>query len=325
MNDHVASTSLDPVITRYLAHRRALGRQYDMQERTLHSLTGFLVQAGESDLSSGLFESWCRMFASLTANVRRARQVAVRNFCLYRQRTEPRCFVPDINRFARTQPHPAPIILTPAQVGKLLELADTREATATSPLRPYVLRLALVLLYTAGLRRRELVRLTLADVDAHAGVLRVRESKFHKSRWVPLSCGARRALRRYLVHRLATPLDTTPSSPLLCNMHHGLRGYTGSGLHRGIMKLLHEADIRDVDGRAPCIQDFRHSFAIEVLTRWYRQGADVQSNLPKLALYMGHVSIVSTAYYLRWTPELQELASNRFAKQFGYLVRGEQR
>jgi integrase/recombinase XerD len=325
MNDHVASTSLDPVITRYLAHRRALGRQYDMQERTLHSLTGFLVQAGESDLSSGLFESWCRMFASLTANVRRARQVAVRNFCLYRQRTEPRCFVPDINRFARPQPHPAPIILTPAQVGKLLELADTREATATSPLRPYVLRLALVLLYTAGLRRRELVRLTLADVDAHAGVLRVRESKFHKSRWVPLSCGARRELRRYLVHRLATPLDTTPSSPLLCNMHHGLRGYTGSGLHRGIMKLLHEADIRDVDGRVPCIQDFRHSFAIEVLTRWYRQGADVQSNLPKLALYMGHVSIVSTAYYLRWTPELQELASNRFAKQFGYLVRGEQR
>jgi len=95
-------------------------------------------------------------------------------------------------------------------------------------------------------------------------------------------------------------------------------------LRRGITELLHEAGIRDVDGRVPRIQDFRHSFAIESLMRWYRQGADVQSNLPKLALYMGHVSIVSTAYYLRWTPELQELASNRFAKRFGYLVRGEQ-
>jgi integrase/recombinase XerD len=103
----------------------------------------------------------------------------VRNFCLYRQRTEPRCFVPDINRFARPQPHAAPIILTPAQVGRLLELSGTRQATPTSPLRPYVLRLALVLLYTAGLRRSELLRLTLADVDAHAGVLHVRESKFH--------------------------------------------------------------------------------------------------------------------------------------------------
>jgi integrase len=108
-------------------------------------------------------------------------------------------------------------------------------------------------------------------------------------------------------------------------MHHGLRGYTGEGLREGITGLLKGAGIRDADGRVPRIHDFRHSFAIEALTRWYRQGADVQSNLPKLALYMGHVSIVSTAYYLRWTPELQELASNRFAKQFGYLIRGEQR
>lgn len=324
MNDQPASTALDPIIRRYLAHRRALGRQYDMQERTLRSLTAFLAQAGKSDLSSGLFESWCKTFDLLTSNVRRARQVAVRNFCLYRQRTEPRCFVPHINRFARPQPHAAPIILTPAQVGRLLELADTREATPTSPLRPYVLRLALVLLYTAGLRRRELLRLTLADVDAQAGVLRIRESKFHKSRWVPLSCGARRELRRYLVRRLATPLDASPSSPLLCNMQNGQRGYTGSGMRRGIMELMHEAGIRDINGRIPRIRDFRHSFAIESLMRWYRQGADVQSNLPKLALYMGHVSIVSTAYYLRWTPALRELASNRFAKRFGYLVRGEQ-
>jgi hypothetical protein len=86
MNDHTASTALDPVISRYLAHRRALGRQYDMQERTLRSLTDFLVQAGKSDLSSGLFDSWCKTFDSLNSNVRRARQVAVRNFCLYRQR-----------------------------------------------------------------------------------------------------------------------------------------------------------------------------------------------------------------------------------------------
>jgi hypothetical protein len=78
MNDHIASTTLDPVISRYLAHRRALGRQYDMQERTLHSLTDFLVQVGESDLSSPLFDSWCKTFDSLTSNVRRARQVVLR-------------------------------------------------------------------------------------------------------------------------------------------------------------------------------------------------------------------------------------------------------
>ena len=59
-------------------------------------------------------------------------------------------------------------------------------------------------------------------------------------------------------------------------------------------------DIHDSTGRCPRVQDFRHSFAVSALLRWYETDADVQSNLPKLALYMGHVNIVSTAYYLRW-------------------------
>ncbi|MEM5453004.1 hypothetical protein [Paraburkholderia guartelaensis] len=135
MKHQLGSTALDPLISRYLAHRRALGRQYSEQERTLHLMRDFIVRAGESDPNNTLFESRCKTFNSLTSNVRRAREVAVRNFCLYRQSTEPRCFVPGINRFARPQPHAAPIILTPAQVGRVLELADTRQAAATSPLR----------------------------------------------------------------------------------------------------------------------------------------------------------------------------------------------
>ena len=98
------------------------------------------------------------------------------------------------------------------------------------------------------------------------------------------------------------------------------RGYTGAGLRDAIHQLLIRGDIRDAEGRIPRTHDFRHTFVVHALLRWYRQGADVQSNLPKLALYMGHVSIVSTAYYLRWIPELRELASDRFAENFGYLI-----
>ncbi len=58
------------------------------------------------------------------------------------------------------------------------------------------------------------------------------------------------------------------------------------------------------------------------LLRWYRQGADVQSNLPKLAMYMGHVSIVSTAYYLKWIPDIAAAASDRFEAHFGHLISG---
>jgi integrase len=144
-----------------------------------------------------------------------------------------------------------------------------------------------------------------SPLDAEAGVLRVRESKFHKSRWVPLSADARRELRRYLKHRLVPALSAAPTSSLLCNLSRGQRGYTGNGLRDALHRLLLRACIRDAEGRVPRIHDFRHTFAVQALLRWYRQGVYVQSNLPKLALYMGHVSIVSTAYYLRWISETQ--------------------
>lgn len=316
------ATALEAGIRHYLKHFRALGRGYFNEERTLRSLTAFLAQEHESDLSADLFDAWCRTFAKLSANTRRARQLIVRKFCLYRRRTELRCFVPDVNRFARTQPHAPPMILTLAQISKLLHLSSECKPRANSPLHPRVVRLALVLLYTAGLRRGELLRLTLADVDAQAGILRVRESKFRKSRWVPLSSDARRELRRYLRYRLVRTLGLAPTSPLLCNTSRGLRSYTGTGLSDALRRLLMRAGIKDGEGRLPRVHDFRHTFAVHALLRWYRQGADVQSNLPKLALYMGHVSIVSTAYYLRWMPELQELASDRFAQSFSHLILG---
>jgi integrase/recombinase XerD len=208
-------TMLDPIIARYLKHFRALGRCFDGEERTLRSLSSFLIRKNKRDLDAALFDDWCRTFETLSANVRRMRQRIVRNFCLYRRRTESRCFLPELHRFVRPQPYAAPIILTQAQIAQLLELAGECRSTPRTPLLPQILRIAIVLLYTAGLRRGELVRLTLADVDAQAGILRVQESKFHKSRLVPLSIDARRELRRYLKQRLVPTLDTSSTSSLL--------------------------------------------------------------------------------------------------------------
>jgi integrase len=267
-----------------------------------------------------LFDRWCNTLGDLAANTRRARQLIVRKFCLYRRRSEPRCFVPDPLCFARLQPYRDPVIVEPEQVARMLAAADRLAPTSGSPLLPAVMRIAVVLLYTAGLRRGELLRLTLGDVDPRSGVLRIRESKFHKSRLVPLSPDARSELRGYLRKRLAAGLDPRPSAPLLCNTARGLRGYTGTGISRGIHQLFEAGGVHACDGRLPRIHDMRHSFAVQALIRWYRAGADVQSQLPRLAMYMGHVSIVSTAYYLRFVPAVASLASERFEKAFGDLL-----
>lgn len=323
MNLTRPGTPLDPIVDRYLQWKRTLGRQYLGVERILVSLLRFVHDNAATDLDQQLFDAWSNTFSELTANVRRNRQREVRNFCLYRQRAEPDCFVPDINRFPRPCPHRAPVIFGSDAVADMLAIAGQQRATPGSPLLPGVLRLAVVLLYTAGLRRGELLHLTLADADSVAGVLRIRESKFHKSRFVPLSPDACGELRAYLRQRLAPPLCTSPESPLLCHCTRGRsRPYTGTGLSQGLQLLVRSADVQGTDGRRPRVHDFRHSFAVQALLRWYRQGADVQSNLPKLAMYMGHVSIVSTAYYLKWMPDLAVAASERFEARFGHLIRG---
>lgn len=87
-------------------------------------------------------------------------------------------------------------------------------------------------------------------------------------------------------------------------------------------QLIVKADIRDEGGNRARVHDVRHSFAVAALRRWYEDGADVQSNLPKLALYMGHVSIVSTAYYLRRMPVVVARASERFERCYASVIGG---
>lgn len=318
--DATQGTALDQPIAAYLAHQRALGRGYYNEERVLNSVRRHLVRALADDLSPALFDRWCEDLSHLAANTRRGRQLVVRKFCLYRRRSEPHCFVPDSLYFARHQPYRTPIIVQPDQVAHMLAATKELRPTPGSPLLPAVMRIAVVLLYTAGLRRGELLRLTLGDTEPQSGVLRIRESKFHKSRWVPLSPGARSELRCYLRKRMEIGLDPRVGAPLLCNSTRGVHGYTGTGISRGIRNLFKVAGVRDSEGHLPRIHDLRHSFAVQALIRWYREGADVQSQLPKLAMYMGHVSIVSTAHYLRFVPQVSCLASERFERQFGDLL-----
>jgi len=115
-------------------------------------------------------------------------------------------------------------------------------------------------------------------------------------------------------------LTTSAEKPLLWNQWGGERAYTGSGFATTIRVLLRATGMRTAAGRSPRVHDFRHTFAVHALLRWYRAGCDVQAKLPHLAAYMGHVSIVSTAYYLRFIDQIAGCASERFAQHCGTLV-----
>ncbi len=325
--DTLCVTTLETWITGYITHQRALGRSCKEEAWVLRTLSRFVAAHHADELNTTLFDAWCQAQQHLSANSRHQRQRIVRDLCRYRQRFETTCFVPDAQRIPARQPHATPVLFGPEAVTQLLAAASSLEPHPSSPLRAQVMRLAIVLLYTAGLRRRELARLTLDDVDAQSGVLHIRDSKFHKSRLVPLSADARDELNCYLKQRLLLKSPSGPGAdePLLGHQHRGggLHAYTGGGLRDSLHALLEQTGIRDEHGRVPRVHDFRHVFAIEALLRWYREGADVQVLLPRLAIYMGHVSIASTLYYLRFVPPLAEAASTRFDAHFGHVIQGD--
>jgi integrase len=315
---------LDAAIAAYLAHYRALRCGYDQEEWVLGSMRTFLVRQRAGDLDRDVFEQWRNTFSHLHPNSRHTYERIVDSFCRYRRRSEPGCFLPDPASRTRPIPHALPMPIEPAQIARMLAIALTLSPTPASPLCPRIMRVSVVLLYTCGLRLGELLRLRLDDVDDRAGVLRIRESKFHKSRWVPLSPSALVELRKYLEIRLEQPgVDCRADAPLLCNHGSGWRAYSKSGMQQALRRLFEAAGVRNHDGRCPRVHDLRHAHAVETLRRWYAEGADVQVNLPKLALYMGHVSIVSTAYYLRWMPAVIEHASECYERFCGSLITGD--
>jgi integrase/recombinase XerD len=213
-----------------------------------------------------------------------------------------------------------PHIFTDAEIARLVRAAEQLRSTPASPTRRTVFRLAVVLLYTTGLRRGELLRLTVGDYHADEQLL-VRESKFHKSRLVPLSADGGHAIDAALLDRRRHGLPVGAESPLIWNRSRaGGRGYTGVGLGAGFRTLCEHAAIQTTTGARPRIHDLRHTFAVHALVRWYRAGADPQAKLPFLAAYMGHVSPISTAYYLPFVSALAGVASARFLTVAGTLI-----
>lgn len=315
-------SKLGPSVLRYLELNFALGYKYDAPIKALKSLDRFVsrLPRNAQDLTAEVFHSWGQSMSELTLRTRWYRMLMIRKFCVYRRRSTPDCFVPDARLFPRPGQTVRPYIFSEAEVAALLKTAATLPRHTSSPLRSEVVRLAIVLLYTLGLRVGELLRLVVGDFDRHESTLLVRNSKFHKSRLLPLRQDVRDELKRYLCLRVQHRLPVGAETPLIWNQQQGGKAYTAWGLTCSLWAVLDACNIRTPAGRLPRVHDFRHSCAVNALIRWYRSDADVSTKLPFLAAFLGHVSIISTYRYLHFVEPLRTQASQRFDESYGGLV-----
>jgi integrase len=211
-----------------------------------------------------------------------------------------------------TVPAFVPYIYSHEELKRLLD-AVPAACAGRVPIEGNVLKTLLLVLYGAGLRIGEALALRLGDVDPDEACLRVCETKFYKSRLVPLGTDLTGVLSEYLAERNESHPSAEQAS-LFCFRDGS--PLSQSAARSAFRRLRAHAGVLREGGarRQPRLHDLRHAAAVHRLIAWYRSGADVQALLPKLATYLGHVDLASTQRYLTLTPELLQQASQRFER-----------
>lgn len=304
--------NLSMAISLYLSHMRSLGHRFGSEDRLLKA---FCMAVGDLPLdgiepgavlaffnrTGSVTEYWVKKYYVLSGFYRFAvMRGLVAISPLPRQ-------IP-----TRTEPAFEPYIYSEAEIKNLLE-ASSAACAGKCHIEAYVLRALLVLLYGAALRLGEGLSLTMADVNLDKEILRVRETKFFKSRLVPLGRDLTRALTAYVTKRNDQHPPTDDAPFFLFRDGQALTIHTVESAFR---RLRNFAGIRREGGprHQPRLHDLRHSGVVHRVVAWYRSGADVQDLLPKLATYLGHVDLKGTQRYLTMTPELLREASLRFER-----------
>ena len=295
----------------YLTLRRGLGPDLLGAGARLRRFVEFLEGEGASAVTTDLALRWATATAGVTEATRAQRLGDARRFAAWLSATDPHTEVPPRgllpDRFRRRPPY----IYRDDEVERVVREA----ALLPSPtgMRAQTSATLFGLLAATGLRLSEALALDREDVDLRAGVLAVRHAKFGKSRFVPLHDSAREALLRYA--KLRDRVLPRPAGPAFLLSERGLRvtewsaRYNFAVVSRAVG--LRPPSAGHKHGRGPRLHDLRHRLAARTLVRWYREGRDVERELPRLSTYLGHAHVSDTYWYIEAVPELLQLAAER--------------
>ncbi len=295
----------------YLALRRSLGFALVTQGQLLRAFARFADEiAGQGPLTIDLAVRWAESSEKCHPSNTARRLTVVRGFAKYCVGFDPATQIPPVGLFGGTGRRQPPHIYSDAEIADLLHAAA--QLRPRGGLRPHTYVTLFSLLVATGLRVSEARHLTCRDVDLEQALLTVRESKFRKSRLVPLHPSAIEPLRVYAARRdrcrAAPPSDcffrTESASHITLNA-------VETEFWRMRKALGWTADGRT---RLPRIHDARHTFAARRLLRWHEEGADIERKLAALATYLGHAHVTQTYWYLTAIPELMALTARRFER-----------
>lgn len=297
-------------LSEYVAARRALGTRLEEPAQTLGKFVEFIGRKKARFIKIDLALEWAQESPGVQRATWARKLSMVRQFARWMSAVDCRHQVLPSRLLAVRHRRPKPHIYTSDEVARLMsEAALLKSAKGMKALN---LETLIGLLAATGLRSGEAAALEIGDVDFQKELLVIRNSKFGKSRLVPIHKSTVEALKRY--GRKRDQVFGNPCNPYFFVTDQGTALDLGA-VRSWFCKVSRGCGLRKKaeghrSGRGPRLQDLRHSFATWRLIEWYRAGLNVSSQMPKLATYLGHSSVACTYWYVEAVPELLGLATD---------------
>jgi integrase len=294
----------------YLSERRALGFDLRIPGDQINAFARFVDEAGHTGpLTTGIILDWVQGQAKHATSFSWARRLNVlRPFAKYLARLDPATEFPQTAIFGRSHRRLAPHIYSEQEICDLL--AAARRLAPQGGLRPTTYETIFGLITATGLRLSEARNLRCGEVDLDQGVLTVRNTKFRKSRHVPLHATVVAALDRYMAVRARHGAINRDALLFLSSSGGLLPARTIHWVSRS--SALTWAGRPAVPTAQARIHDLRHTFICRRVQLWHEHGADIGNAMAALSTYVGHAKVSDTYWYLTGVPDLMAIAGKCF-------------
>jgi integrase len=307
-----AGTTLQAAVQRYLKERRQLGFELTAPATELMRFARFADTRGHAGpLTRELQLEWARQHVRRTSTVTAARRVEIlRPFAAYYRQFEVDTEVLPTHALGRGHRRLTPHIYTDEEILQLLQHAA--RLTPVGGLRPMMYRTLFGLLAAVGLRLSEALKLQVGDVDLEAETITVRQTKFHKSRCLPIHVSVVRALTEYRRMR-DWHADADPGAPFFVSR-------SGGFLPKRTVEKVFERMRSQLQWQArgdyanPRLHELRHTMAVRRVQLWHERGVSVDHAMFWLCTYLGHAKITDTYWYLTGVPELMDIVGAKFER-----------
>lgn len=314
---------LAPLCSAFIAEKRAVGYDYQSEAERLSNFSRFSEDftIPVNTLSEEVVKAWIAPRPMESDKTRYHRFSTMCQFAEYMVRVGYPAYIPSSTEAGKRHKSFVPYIFTHDEIQRFFKAVDAMQPTrrTSAPRRHLVMPVLFRLLYCCGLRVSEATALKGNDVELNSGILTIRDSKFGKSRYVPMSDELTAFCSRYAETRLVG----VPDDWFLPARDGGY--YASRSVYKAFRDLLWSAGISHGGrGKGPRVHDLRHTFAVHCLQRWVKNGADITTALPYLRSYLGHEHLSATEQYLRMTAEAYPHISSLMQEKYGYIIPAEE-